>query len=144
MELEPILLVENNREDVWRVQDAFNHLDPVYRLIVVPDGREAMQYLRGVGLYADRSIFPLPRLVLLELNLPDFHGFEFLQWLRRQPSLHRLPTVVLTESVYSGEVKRAYSLGADSFIIKPMDRETLIKELELSLQYWAPARRKAA
>ncbi len=139
-----ILLVENDRDDAMLVAGAFRQLHSAYRLLHVSDGRTAMNYILGLPPYGDRNIFPTPRMILLDLKMPDVDGFQFLQWLRSQPGKERLSVVVLTGSVYSEDIRRAYSLGANSFIVKPVESEKLIKELEVALDYWAPVERKAA
>ncbi len=139
-----ILLVENDRDDAMLVAGAFRQLHSAYRLLHVSDGRIAMNYILGLPPYGDRNIFPTPRMILLDLKMPDVDGFQFLQWLRSQPGKERLSVVVLTGSVYSEDIRRAYSLGANSFIVKPVESEKLIKELELALDYWAPVERKTA
>ncbi len=138
MQLQVILLVENNPTDVLMVRRAFRYLSPVYLLMPVPDGGAAIQYVSGLLPYQDRKVFPFPRMVLLDLRMPNLDGFRFLEWARHEPSMKNVPVVVLTGSVYSEDVKRAYSLGAKSFIVKPPDPDQLLKELELALSYWAP------
>ena len=83
------------------------------------NGEEAIRYLRGEGPYANRAAHPLPKLVLLDLRLPGMHGFEVLQWIRRQPKLARLPIVVITGMEAPDDVRRAHELGANAFLAKP-------------------------
>src|ERR1043166_4419196 len=111
-----ILLVEDREEDVILLRRAFtkaNFLNPIQ---VVSDGDEAIAYLQGAGKYADRSEYPLPKLVLLDLKMPRKDGFEVLQWIRQQPGLSAIRVVVLTASDTVRDVNRAYQLGANSFL----------------------------
>src|SRR6185369_14560681 len=90
-----ILLVEDNPDDVALVERAFRQVAPGYQLMSMRDGREGMEYLLGLGAYRDRKLFPLPRMILLDLQMPNVDGFQFLEWLRREPELKHLPVVVL-------------------------------------------------
>lgn len=116
-----ILLLEDNPDDVLLVRRALRNLFVKKRLIVVTQGEPAIAYLKGEGDYADRRRYPLPQLVLLDLKLRGFGGFEVLEWIRRDPSLKGLPVIVLTSSAHSHDLKRAYQLGANTFLIIPND-----------------------
>ena len=91
------------------------------------DGQEAIFYLAGVGRYANRAEHPLPGLVLLDVNAPRADGFEVLNWIRRQPEFDFLRVVVLTPSEIIPDFHRAYSLGADSMMVKPALCETAVE-----------------
>src|SRR5581483_1794343 len=90
-------------------------------LIIVGDGDAAIAYLAGVDGYADRTRFPLPALVLLDLKLPRRSGLEVLEWIRKQPGVRRIPVVVLTSSRQRPDVDCAYDLGANSYLVKPVE-----------------------
>ena len=116
-----ILLVEDRKDDVLLVQRALlkaNITNPVY---VVEDGEQAMAYLGGTGPYADRANFTVPDLVLLDLKMPKMDGFEVLRWIRQQPGLKALRVIVLTSSEDIFDINRAYELGANSFLVKPLE-----------------------
>ncbi len=100
-----ILLVEDNQSDVFLVGRAFHKAKVPHLLQVVEDGEQAVAYLSGAGPYADRSRFPLPLFVLLDLKLPRKSGFEVLEWLRRQPAIRRVPVVILTSSDHLEDVE---------------------------------------
>jgi len=132
----PVLLVEDDENDMLFVLRAFHKSAILNPLQVVRDGDAAVAYLEGTGEYADRKRFPLPVFVLLDLKLPRRTGLEVLRWLKEQPGLRRIPVVVLTSSNKDADVDRAYELGANSYITKPVSFETLL-ELVKSLQlYW--------
>src|SRR5215472_14480517 len=116
-----ILQVEDEANDVFLLQRAFSQAGITNPIQVATDGQMAIDYLSGLGRYADRQKFPLPSLVLLDLKLPRRSGREVLQWIRSQPGLNRLVVIVFTSAQYVGDVSLAYDLGANSFIIKPSD-----------------------
>jgi CheY-like chemotaxis protein len=103
---------------------------------VVSDGDEAVAYLSGKSRYADRVAFPLPNLMLLDLKMPRRSGFEVLQWLRGQPTLRRLPVVVLTSSNQSSDINGAYDQGANSYIVKTANPEAMQELTRLIDLYW--------
>jgi CheY-like chemotaxis protein len=89
--------------------------------MMVSDGNQALQYLKGDGIYADRNKFPFPQALLLDLKMPGMGGLEVLSWLRQWPPGKELIVVVLTSSCYDTDVTQAYRLGANSFLVKPTD-----------------------
>jgi CheY-like chemotaxis protein len=92
----------------------------------VRNGEEALAYLNGEGPYSDRDRFPLPAVMLLDLNMPKKDGFDVLAWVRAQPGLKRLAVIILTASMRSGDLERAFDLGATSFLVKPANLEALV------------------
>ena len=133
----PILLVEDNPRDVELIQRAFRQARMANPIKVVRDGAEAMEYLSGEGIYADRAEYPLPFLVLLDLNLPRVSGFEVLQWIRTQSGLTKLNVVILTSSKESIDTERAYALGANSYLNKPGNFEQLVMLMNSLELQWA-------
>jgi CheY-like chemotaxis protein len=118
---ETILLAEDNEDHVLLIKRAFGKANLLNPLQVVNDGREAILYLRGEGIYADRSQYPYPALLLLDLKMPNCDGFDVLQWIRDQKNLPPMRIVVLTTSDRVFDMQRAYELGAHSFLTKPVD-----------------------
>ncbi|MDE3091961.1 MAG: response regulator, partial [Chloroflexota bacterium] len=90
------------------------------RLCSVQDGQQAMDYLAGQGEYADRARFPLPDLILLDLKMPRKTGFDVLEWRRTQAACARVPVIVVTTLREDREVARAFQLGANSYLVKPV------------------------
>jgi len=132
----PILLVEDMSDDVLLLQRAFHRAALDWPIHVVQDGEAAIAYLAGSGPYADRTRYPLPALLLLDLKLPRRSGFEVLAWVRRQPGLHRLPVVVLTSSREPADITRAYDLGANSYLVKPAGADELVDLARTLSHYW--------
>ena len=95
-----------------------------------------MSYLTGEGKYSNRDEYPLPDLLLLDLKMPRMDGFETLRWLRLQPGLKALRVVVLTSSEEIRDVNLAYQLGANSFLVKPIDFEAFVKVSQAISGYW--------
>jgi CheY-like chemotaxis protein len=135
-ELSTILLVEDERNDVFLLQYAFETAGLSNPLQVVEDGQQAIDYLAGTGKYADRAQYPMPCMVLLDLKLPVKSGHDVLRWIQQQPALQTLVVVVLSSSRDRSDVDQAYQLGARSYLVKPL---TMNERLELARgikQYW--------
>src|SRR4051812_19738005 len=103
---------------------------------IVRDGEEALHYLSGEGRYSNRAEYPLPELILLDLKMPKVDGFELVRWIRRQPGFASIPVVVLTSSDAIRDVNRAYALGANSFLVKPLDFDNFIETAKMLKTYW--------
>lgn len=132
----PILLVEDSRDDVLLMQRAFRLAKIANPLAVVGDGQAAVDYLAGEAACADRDRHPLPLVVLLDLKLPRKSGLEVLEWLKAQPGLRRLPVVVFTSSQEHPDVTRAYDLGANSYLVKPVHFQDLQEMVRALHFYW--------
>jgi len=115
----PILAAEDNPDDLFLLERAFEKADLGRQVQIARDGLEATDYLEGKGRYGDRSQFPLPSLVLLDLKMPRRSGFEVLAWMRGRPEMARIPVIILTASSDEQDVGRAYELGAISYHVKP-------------------------
>ena len=113
-----VLVVEDNAEDVVLLKRAFRKAGIANPLNVVKDGEEAIKYLSGMDTYADRTLYPMPFLMLLDLRLPRFSGFEVLGWIRNQPAFNGLTIVVLTVSDNVCDMNKAQELGANSYLVK--------------------------
>jgi len=118
-EEQTILIVDDSDDDTLLMRLAFEKAGFNARLEMVQDGEDAVAYIEGRFPYQDRWRFPLPTLVLLDLNMPGKNGFEVIEWLRIQPEFRHLPVIVLTSSMRNGDVERAFELGATSFFVKP-------------------------
>ncbi len=116
-----ILQVEDDANDVFLLQRVFREVAIPNPVRVVTDGQMAIDYLSGAGAFGNRTDFPLPGLVLLDLKLPHRSGREVLQWIRAQPAFRRIIVVVFTSGEYAGDIGLAYDLGANAFLLKPKD-----------------------
>lgn len=114
-----ILLVEDESNDAILLERAFRRANLAPNLKVVTDGEQAVEYLEGKGQFGDRSQFPIPSLMLLDLKLPRRSGLEVLEWIRKQDALKELPVIVLTSSRHTDDIDKAYDLGATSYMAKP-------------------------
>jgi CheY-like chemotaxis protein len=132
-----ILVVEDNQTDVLLLRRAFTKTGVDSAVHTVGDGDEAVAYLAGQGAYADRDAHPFPDIVLLDLKLPKRTGLEVLDWLRSQASLKRVPAIMLTSSRDHGDVNRAYDLGANSYLVKPVSFDDLVEMVRAVNGYWA-------
>jgi CheY-like chemotaxis protein len=130
-----ILLVDDNPHDVVLIRLAFRKVGIIDTIQLVKDGIEAMHYIRGDGIYADRQLFPAPTLMLLDLRMPQTSGFDVLQWVRQQPALDGLLVVVMTGSRDNADLQRAYSLGANSYLVKPSRFSDLVLMMESLKDY---------
>ena len=131
-----VLVVEDDPGDVFLVQRAFAKANVKCDLHFAVDGDQAVAYISGEADFADRAAHPLPSLVLLDLKLPRRSGLEVLAWLKRQPDLKGVPVIVLTSSNQAADLKKAYELGANSYLVKPVNTEGLAQMVEAIDAYW--------
>ena len=132
----PILLVEDNEDDVFFMRRAFQAADVANPLHVVMDGNQAIHYLLGMGKYADRHTYPWPLLVVLDLKMPIRDGHELLLWMRLRKQFRHLVVIVLTTSSEQRDVLRAYRLGANSYLVKPSSPPELTEQIRALKRYW--------
>jgi CheY-like chemotaxis protein len=131
-----VLLVEDNPDDAFFVERAFRKAFADVAVHILGDGEAAIAYLSRQGEYADDVRHPLPDLLVLDLKLPRASGFEVLTWLRAQPALRRLPVVVLTSSRHRQDIDRAYDLGANSYLVKPVSTDAAREISSAMGLYW--------
>ncbi len=136
-----MLLVEDNPGDVRLTTEALKEAEQGINLSVVPDGVEALAFLRKQGKYADSV---RPHLALLDLNLPKKNGHEVLEEIKFDPDLRGIPVVVLTTSQSDSDIRRAYELGANCCITKPTDLMSFIRVMESIQSIWLTAARLPA
>jgi CheY-like chemotaxis protein len=131
-----ILLVEDDSNDVLLVRRAFRKANIQIPINIVADGEEAIAYLTNQSPYDDPEQYPVPSLILLDLKLPRITGLEFLEWCRNQPRFKRLLVVVLTSSQEHPDVSKAYDLGANSYLVKPLKFDDLMTLMKNVYDYW--------
>ena len=132
-----ILFVEDDPADVRLTLESFgdNHL--ANRVHVARDGAEALEYVFCTGRYADRQIADVPKLILLDLKLPLVNGLDVLEAIKRDARTRAIPVVVLTSSRENPDIQRAYQLGVNSYIVKPVNFEQFRKAVLTVGLYWA-------
>jgi CheY-like chemotaxis protein len=139
--LKPVLYAEDDENDVFFMQRAFQKLQIPNVLLTVPDGRLAIAYLAGTKPYENREEHPLPCLLMLDLSMPGKRGLEVLKWMKGEPSLSSLPVVVMTSSNQESDIHQSYLLGANGFLIKPGDPESLLRIVKTVADYWLGEKR---
>ena len=131
-----ILLVEDDPNDVELTLHALKQHNLANRIEVVRDGAEALEFLFGSGAYAQRDVENGPKVVLLDLKLPKVDGMEVLQRVKADPRTQAIPVVVLTSSREERDVVESYKLGANSYIVKPVDFEQFVETMRQLGLYW--------
>jgi CheY-like chemotaxis protein len=133
----PVLLAEDNPNDVFLVRRAFEENRTRNPVHAVENGEEAIQYLAGEGKFADRAAYPFPALFLLDLKMPVKDGLEVLQWLHEHPDIPRkLPVVVFSSAELPNETQIAYAMDIQACIIKPLSYPELREKLRILKEYW--------
>lgn len=133
----PVLLVEDDLNDIFLVKRAFKIAQIENPLQVVTDGQEAINYLKGDGKYADREAYPLPKLMVMDIKMPRRTGFEVLEWVKKKDGpLKRIPIVIVSSSDSPSDINRAYELGANAYMVKPMDFRAVEHLFNTITQYW--------
>ena len=132
-----ILLVEDDENDATLLQMAFEKNSIANPVQWVRDGLEAVAYLNGDGIYADRSKYPFPEVLLLDLKMPRMTGMELLAWISEHPEFRVIPTIIMTSSRQELDIENAYKLGANTYLTKPIAFDELAKMVKLTHEYWA-------
>jgi two-component system response regulator len=131
-----ILLVEDRVDDVELTLRAFEKANVANEIVVASDGEEAINYLFGLGRYADRDPKVMPQVVLMDLKLPKIDGLGVLRRIRADERTRRLPVVIMTSSKEERDVILGYNLGANSFVRKPVDFVQFVEAANLLGLYW--------
>ena len=131
-----ILLAEDDDNDAFGMELAFHKAGLGERVRRVCDGDEAIDYLSGKSKYSDRDEFPFPSLLLLDLKMTHKDGFAVLDWARSHPRWRNIVIVVLTNSDDEDDIKRAYRMGANSYLVKPSDFLSFTDMLQSLKHYW--------
>lgn len=126
-----VLNIEDDHDSVFFLQLAFKKAGIIHPLLTLDNGDKGIKYLLGAGNFADRDLYPLPSLVLLDINLPLKTGFEVLKTIRATPSIKALPVVILTSSPLPEDILTARELGADHYLVKPLNVEKLAQVMKM-------------
>lgn len=131
-----LLHVEDDPNDVLLLQRAFRKANAQLTIHSVSDGDKAVAYLSGAEEFADREKHPLPNVVLLDLKMPRKSGLEVLAWIRAEQKVRRLVVIIFTSSRHDEDVNKAYDLGANSYLVKPVGFDMLVDLCKVIQQYW--------
>ncbi len=132
-----ILIVEDDENDMMLLKMALAKEGIKNPLQVVRDGYEAIEYLRAEGQYKDRAKFPFPSVIFTDLKMPRMSGFEVLAWLRNHPECSVIPVIILSASNQDADVKRAYQMGANAYLVKPSQISGLQEMVKTAFDFWA-------
>src|SRR5688572_25576413 len=122
-----ILIVEDNHEDAELVIRALRKQHLANNFVHLTDGAEALDFLYGFGKYVQRNLSLIPKIILLDLKMPKVNGLEVLRMIKSEIQTKMIPVVVLTSSAEDPDIKKAYELGANSYIVKPIEFNNFAK-----------------
>ena len=131
-----VLMVEDSPNDAELISRALSKLNIVNKVFWVKDGAEAIDFIFCTGKYGERNIVALPKVVLLDLKLPKVNGLEVLTKIKGDIRTKSIPVVIVTSSQEDRDLKEAYKVGANSYIVKPIEAENFIKALSEAGLYW--------
>ena len=131
-----ILLAEDDPDDAEIFQLAIKRSGLATRVMVTHDGQETIDYLSGNDPFHDRTKFPFPNLLIMDIRMPNVDGFHLLTWLRTHPQCSVVPTLIFSASDQPNDVRKAYQLGANSYIAKPSQLEELVNLIRVVYEYW--------
>jgi CheY-like chemotaxis protein len=138
-----VLLAEDDDNDALLMKRAFQRANNSGVLRIVRDGEEVIDYLQGKGQFSDRSKFPLPSVLIVDLKMPKKNGFEVLQWIKEHREFRRIPAVVLSSSKQERDIVKAYELHANSYLVKPSAFNELQQVADTIQAYWIQLNRVA-
>ncbi|MFH1612225.1 MAG: response regulator [bacterium] len=131
----PILIIDDNEDDIFILQRAFKRVKILNEIFVVRSGEEAVDFIYHQGKYADKKS-PTPGLILLDISMPKIDGFAVLKKLKADPIYKKIPVIMLTTSSREEDIVRSYEDGACSYITKPTDFNEFMKAIERFEVYW--------
>ncbi|WP_455204068.1 response regulator [Kaarinaea lacus] len=132
-----ILVVDDSEDDLMLLQRAILRCSIAgVSIQKAVSGNEALEYLRGMGIYEDRDRFSYPTFILTDLKMPDGDGFVVLEHLQASPQSAVIPTVVISASADTDDIKRAYTLGASAYLVKPTNVLTLTNMIQTLMAFW--------
>ncbi len=132
----PVLYAEDDENDAFLIRRAFRQAEIINPLVTVSDGNTAIAYLSGKENYAKREEHPLPSLVLLDLKMPGKSGLEVLEWIQNQPTISTVPVLMLTSSSQEKDVRQAYLLGANGYLLKPSTPDGMFSLAKAIKDFW--------
>jgi len=131
-----ILIVEDNPSDAELIVKTLKKMHFANKIFIAEDGAEALDFIFCRGIYSDRNISNPPKVIFLDLKLPKVNGLEVLKEIKSNPDTKRLPVVILTSSKEDPDIKAAYELGTNSYVVKPVDFDAFIHAVTSVGLYW--------
>ena len=131
-----ILVVEDNQEDAELTIRALTKQRLANKIVHLMDGAEALDFIYAQGNYVGRDINQVPKVILIDLKMPKVSGLEVLKQIKSDPRIKMIPVVILTSSAEDPDIKEAYDLGANSYIVKPVDFNVFFKTVADLGLYW--------
>jgi CheY-like chemotaxis protein len=136
MNKQPILIAEDDADDRYLLQTAFSEIGYPEQIDFVENGIEVFNYLDNIYTSNDMEMKSLPGFILLDLNMPKKDGREVLKELKQHPVFKKIPVIIFTTTKNEIEIKRCYELGANSYVVKPISFDALLKVVENIRSFW--------
>jgi len=136
-QLKTILLVEDNEDHIEHTVDALYEGGLVNKIIVIKDGKSALEYMYRQGEYSNPKKSPRPCIILLDVKLPKMTGFEILKTLKNDPELKVIPIILLTTTCNKEDIERGARLGVNDYIVKPVEFDSFMHKVKGLGKYWA-------
>jgi CheY-like chemotaxis protein len=134
--MSPIFIVDDSTEDSDQLNEQLKRLAITNPVRTFVDCETAQAYLQGIGPYADRTIFPLPSIIILDLCIPGMDGFQFLKWVKSEGQFQQIPIIAISGAGDLNAIRRAYQFGATSFLTKPCRAQELENFIRAYPQHW--------
>jgi len=131
-----ILIAEDNEDDAFILTHALKSAGLSNPVFICRDGQEAVDYIKGIGSFADRAKYPLPGLLILDIKMPRLSGLEVLRWVRTHPACAVIPTIILTSSAHPKDVAEAFENGVNAYFLKPRTPDEMRDLLQLIHKFW--------
>jgi CheY-like chemotaxis protein len=131
-----ILIAEDSEDDAYFLRRAMEKIGWKNPVQMLTDGGEVMDYLKGDGQYEDRSRYPFPSVMFIDIKMPRVNGFEVLKWLKEHEQCKVVPTIVFSSSDEPEDIERAYQLGANAYFVKPATADKLERMLRCAYDFW--------
>jgi CheY-like chemotaxis protein len=134
-----ILIVDDSDDDQALLVTAFERIGVTQKIECVSGGHEAIAYIQGDGKFAERDRYPYPSFIITDLKMQDGDGFSLLEQLKSMPQYRILPTIVMSASADEDDIKKAYMLGASTYLVKPQTFDELVRVLRILVDLWLVA-----
>jgi CheY-like chemotaxis protein len=138
-----ILVVDDSDDDLFFTKRSLDRVGIGKTVNYVHNGLEAIEYLSGQGKFSDRQKYPFPTIILSDLKMPRMTGFELLRWVRDHPDCGVIPTILFSNSAIEADVKEAYRLGANAYMVKPSKPQEMDDLLRRLCEFWTQCERPA-